>query len=62
MNTCPCCSNQMLRHFRHHQLYWFCRSCWQEMPILEQRSLSFISPTLVPHFVPAALTRSLVTV
>jgi ribosomal protein L37AE/L43A len=32
MTTCPCCSDSMLRHIRHHQVYWFCRSCWQEMP------------------------------
>ncbi|WP_293340914.1 hypothetical protein [Microcoleus sp. CAWBG58] len=30
---CPCCSNPMLRHFRQHQVYWFCRECWQEMPV-----------------------------
>ena len=24
----------MLRHFRRHKVYWFCRSCWQEMPDL----------------------------
>jgi hypothetical protein len=22
----------MLRHVRHDSIYWFCRSCWQEMP------------------------------
>ena len=31
---CPCCSNVMLRHFRRYRVYWFCRSCWQEMPDL----------------------------
>jgi len=35
MNSCPCCSNQLLRHIRHHQIYWFCTNCWQEMPNLE---------------------------
>nr|WP_013334642.1 hypothetical protein [Gloeothece verrucosa]ADN17892.1 hypothetical protein Cyan7822_6045 [Gloeothece verrucosa PCC 7822] len=35
MNNCPCCSHIMLRHIRNHQLYWFCRNCWQEMPLLE---------------------------
>lgn len=29
---CPCCSHRMLRHIRHDSMYWFCRSCWQEMP------------------------------
>ncbi|MBM0743989.1 hypothetical protein JOY44_20595 [Phormidium sp. CLA17] len=36
MNDCPCCSHSMLRHVRQHQVYWFCRSCWQEMPLYDQ--------------------------
>ncbi|MBD2056021.1 hypothetical protein H6F88_08305 [Oculatella sp. FACHB-28] len=32
MNTCPCCSEQLLRHARHNSIYWFCSHCWQEMP------------------------------
>lgn len=31
MSNCPYCSNQMLRHIRSHQVYWFCRHCWQEV-------------------------------
>ncbi|KAF3884041.1 MULTISPECIES: hypothetical protein [Nostocales] len=34
MNYCPCCSHQLLRHIRNHEIYWFCRSCWQEMPVV----------------------------
>jgi ribosomal protein L37AE/L43A len=34
MNTCPCCSEQLLRHARHNRVYWFCPHCWQEMPNL----------------------------
>lgn len=34
MNTCPCCSSQLLRHARHNRVYWFCPHCWQEMPNL----------------------------
>ncbi|BAT53452.1 hypothetical protein NOS3756_24120 [Nostoc sp. NIES-3756] len=34
MANCPCCSNQMLVHTRTQKTYWFCRSCWQEMPNL----------------------------
>jgi hypothetical protein len=37
MTNCPCCSNQMLRHIRTNQTYWFCRHCWQSMPALEPR-------------------------
>jgi hypothetical protein len=35
MTGCPCCSNQMLRHVRQSQVYWFCRQCWQEMPVYD---------------------------
>jgi hypothetical protein len=36
MNTCPCCSDVLLRHVDHGSLYWFCRSCWAEMPSVEE--------------------------
>ncbi|HHP7231993.1 MAG TPA: hypothetical protein ACFCUY_14185 [Xenococcaceae cyanobacterium] len=29
---CPCCSSPMLHYLRNQREYWFCRSCWQEMP------------------------------
>jgi hypothetical protein len=35
MANCPCCCNSMLRHIRNHELHWFCRTCWAEMPLLE---------------------------
>jgi hypothetical protein len=38
MTGCPCCSNQMLRHVRQSQVYWFCRQCWQEMPVYNLNS------------------------
>jgi len=34
LNECPCCSEQLLRHARHGQVYWFCLHCRQEMPNL----------------------------
>ncbi|MGB3495056.1 MAG: hypothetical protein WBA57_20165 [Elainellaceae cyanobacterium] len=40
MNTCPCCSQRMLRHARHGQIYWFCAHCHQEMPNLSSALLS----------------------
>ncbi|CUR33670.1 hypothetical protein PL9214520209 [Planktothrix tepida PCC 9214] len=45
MNTCPCCSESMLRHTRNHQVYWFCRHCWEEMPVFELKNppLSILS-------------------
>ncbi len=33
-NNCPCCSGSLLRHVRHGELYWFCQTCRQEVPIL----------------------------
>jgi hypothetical protein len=37
MSDCPCCSNTLIRQFRSHQLVWFCRHCWQEMPNISAR-------------------------
>ncbi|NJN90655.1 MAG: hypothetical protein HC878_10010 [Leptolyngbyaceae cyanobacterium SL_5_14] len=34
MNTCPCCSEQLLRHARHNSVLLVCPHCWQEMPNL----------------------------
>nr|WP_084226917.1 hypothetical protein [Nostoc sp. KVJ20] len=53
MTNCPCCSNQMLRHIRLQETYWFCRHCWQEMPNLSSErnrsslNLTRKSPSLV---------------
>ncbi|WP_071599861.1 hypothetical protein [Mastigocladopsis repens] len=33
-NNCPCCGGSLLRHVRHGELYWFCKTCWQEVPVL----------------------------
>lgn len=33
-NNCPCCGSSLLRHARQGGVYWFCTSCWQEVPIL----------------------------
>jgi DNA-directed RNA polymerase subunit RPC12/RpoP len=37
MVTCPYCSGKVLRHFHNSQLYWFCRHCWREVPLLDTR-------------------------
>jgi ribosomal protein L37AE/L43A len=31
-SACPCCSNNLLRHIRSGEIYWFCSRCHQEMP------------------------------
>ncbi|MEG4943889.1 hypothetical protein [Microcoleus sp. F4-D5] len=38
MISCPCCTNQLVRHVRKSQVYWFCRHCWQEMPVYSLNS------------------------
>lgn len=35
---CPCCSNIMLHYLSNRREYWFCRTCWQEMPNLKNIS------------------------
>jgi hypothetical protein len=35
MKQCPCCSQLMVRCIRKDGVYWFCSSCWQEMPDLD---------------------------
>lgn len=34
-NSCPCCGSSLLRHVRSTGVYWFCQSCWQEVPPLD---------------------------
>ena len=34
MSICPCCSQKLLHHIGYQRTYWFCSSCWQEMPDL----------------------------
>jgi hypothetical protein len=43
MNTCPCCSHVLLRHIRSHEVYWFCRNCWQEMPEMSVKKMNLES-------------------
>lgn len=39
LNTCPCCSEVLLRHIRHDGVYWFCQHCWQEMPNFSDKNV-----------------------
>lgn len=32
MRSCICCQNALLRHIRHHDVYWYCPRCRQDMP------------------------------
>jgi hypothetical protein len=48
MTTCPCCSHSMIRHVRQNQVSWFCRHCWQTMPVYDlNRFGSSLSTNLV---------------
>ncbi len=38
-NTCPCCSEVLLRHIRPDGVYWFCQHCRQEMPNFSDNNL-----------------------
>lgn len=40
VNTCPCCGSSILRHVRNHEVYWFCLSCRQEVPVLTVNGVS----------------------
>ncbi len=45
MHTCSCCADVLLRHVNHGSLSWFCRSCWAEMPSVEEyRARMSIAP------------------
>ncbi len=35
MSICICCHDHLLRHINHHRVYWFCPTCYQEMPNIE---------------------------
>ena len=36
MNECICCRDRLLRHLSHRRMYWFCPTCHQEMPSIDE--------------------------
>jgi hypothetical protein len=56
MPYCPCCTDSLLHHIRGSESYWFCRSCWQEMPVLTQGRT-----TEVPKPILAKLAKNIFT-
>lgn len=40
----------MLHYISHHRDYWFCRSCWQEMPNLAEIDRSNHQAVRTPLF------------
>lgn len=47
MNYCPCCSTVLLQHIRTSGTYWFCRGCWQEMPVFLGKSSNSLSEAIL---------------
>ncbi|MBD2520248.1 hypothetical protein H6G93_35970 [Nostoc sp. FACHB-973] len=47
MNYCPCCSGLLLEHIRGRETYWFCRHCWQEMPVYNWQESSSFAETVM---------------
>ncbi|WP_392533564.1 hypothetical protein [Nostoc sp. C117] len=47
MNYCPCCSGLLLEHVRGRQTYWFCRHCWQEMPVYNWNESSSFAEAVI---------------
>ncbi len=56
MTNCPYCSDRLLRHIRGHESYWFCRTCWQETPMLSTEKRSLYSESAIAKF-PARLQK-----
>ncbi|MBK1986252.1 hypothetical protein A0J48_001575 [Sphaerospermopsis aphanizomenoides BCCUSP55] len=46
-NYCPCCSDSLLKHIRRSETYWFCRTCWQEMPVITLNLSSSLPETIL---------------
>ena len=48
MNNCICCHDHLLRHVNHHRVYWFCPTCYQEMPNVDKSMLNnHLKPSMV---------------
>ncbi len=47
MNYCLCCSSVLLQHIRGAETYWFCRHCWQEMPVYNRNESTSFADTVI---------------
>lgn len=56
MGQCPCCEDQLLRRIHNGELQWFCRSCWQEMPLVSLSCKFEIAPPAPSHPQPVSNT------
>lgn len=48
-NSCPCCGSPLLRHARQGGVYWFCKSCWQEVPLLAVSQRPRLENVILPR-------------
>ena len=62
MANCLCCKDSLLMHVRHHEVYWFCRTCWQEMPHLDRTEISLNIASLEQQVMPMEVPHPLVLV
>lgn len=62
MNYCPCCSDVLLQHIRihEHETYWFCRNCWQEMPVLGISRTRLSSPSTIYQPAQLVVTKKII--
>ena len=49
MNYCPCCTDILLRHTNGNGVYWFCRTCWQAMPVSEYNKSDLLTKMSLRH-------------
>lgn len=51
MISCPCCSGLLLPHIRSDaQIHWFCRHCWQDMPVFSIKTPVSFTGIIVERF------------
>ncbi|HIK03103.1 MAG TPA: hypothetical protein IGS40_00060 [Trichormus sp. M33_DOE_039] len=50
MISCPCCSGLLLPHIRGSEIHWFCRHCWQDMPVFYRENPSSLVELMVSKF------------
>jgi DNA-directed RNA polymerase subunit M/transcription elongation factor TFIIS len=55
MNYCPCCKDILLPHVHTNGSYWFCRSCWQAMPVCSSKK-SVLSTETITGELPTKLS------
>ncbi|QSJ18846.1 hypothetical protein JYQ62_08880 [Nostoc sp. UHCC 0702] len=47
MNYCPCCSGLLLQHVCGSEISWFCRHCWQDMPVFSANHSGSLAEVVV---------------